>query len=120
MQLVLGNQITPVGAFELFEEDGSFIDEGEGDFNKHGNDSWAYDQRGFDFIMRDQYGHNGRINHQIFNNSPRPKHQRVILKPAASDKIAEEKAAKEAAKVEVKEEEKLSEEDNKEKKEVKS
>ena len=65
MQLVLGNQITPVGAFELFEEDGSFIDEGEGDFNKHGNDSWAYDQRGFDFIMRDQYGHNGRINHQI-------------------------------------------------------
>ena len=38
----------------------------------------------------------------------------------AKDKIAEEKAAKEAAKVEVKEEEKLSEEDNKEKKEVKS
>lgn len=90
MQLVLGNQITPVGAFELFEEDGSFIDEGEGDFNKHGNDSWAYDQRGFDFIMRDQYGHNGRINHQIFNNSPRPKHQRVILKPAASDNYPEE------------------------------
>jgi len=38
----------------------------------------------------------------------------------AKDKIAEEKAAKEAAKVEVKEEAKLSEEDNKEKKEVKS
>ena len=38
----------------------------------------------------------------------------------AKDKIAEEKAAKEAAKVEVKEEGKLSEEDNKEKKEVKS
>ena len=85
MQLLLGNQITPVGGFELFEEDGSFIDEGEGDFNEHGNDSWAYDQRGFDFIMRDQYGYNGRVDHPIFPNAPKPKHQRLILKAAASD-----------------------------------
>lgn len=58
-----GSQNPPnrIGAFELFEENGTFIDEGQGDFNKHGNDSWAYPQRGFDYICRDQYGYNGDI-----------------------------------------------------------
>ena len=74
-----------VGAFELFEQDQSFIDEGEGDFNKHGNDSWAYDQRGFDFIMRDQFGINNEIGHQIFPERTRSKFQKLILKPAAND-----------------------------------
>ena len=74
-----------IGAFEMFEQDGSFIDEGEGDFNKHGNDSWAYDQRGFDFILRDQFGYNGDIEHQIFPEKTRDEFQRLILKPAAND-----------------------------------
>jgi gliding motility-associated-like protein len=73
------------GAFELFEDDQSFIDEGEGDFNKHGNDSWAYDQRGFDFIMRDQFGHNNEVHHAIFPERTRQKFQKLILKPAAND-----------------------------------
>lgn len=73
------------GSFELFEDDGTFIDEGEGDFNKHGNDSWAYDQRGFDFIMRDQFGYNDDIDHQIFPEKTRTDFQRLILKPGASD-----------------------------------
>lgn len=74
-----------VGSFELFEEDQTFIDEGEGDFNKHGNDSWAYDQRGFDFIMRDQFGINNEVHHQIFPEKTRQKFQKLILKPAAND-----------------------------------
>ncbi len=78
----LGNRI---GSFELFEEDGTFIDEGQGDFNKHGNDSWAYPQRGFDFIMRDQFGYNDDIEHQIFPEKSRTKFQRLILKSGASD-----------------------------------
>lgn len=73
------------GFFEFFEEDNSFVDEGDGDYNKHGNDSWAYDQRGFDFIMRDQFGYNGDIEHQIFPEKDRDEFQRIILKPAASD-----------------------------------
>lgn len=73
------------GSFELFEDDGTFIDEGEGEFNKHGNDSWAYPQRGFDFIMRDQFGYNDDIDHQIFPEKSRTNFQRVILKPGASD-----------------------------------
>ena len=88
-----GNQIEPVGGFELFEESGVFIDDGQGDFNKHGNDSWAYDQRGFDFIMRDQYGYNGDIEHQIFPENTRDNFQRLILKPAASDNYSFENGA---------------------------
>lgn len=75
-----------VGAFELFEDDGTFIDEGEGHFNKHGNDSWSYPQRGFDFIMRDQFGYNDDIDHLIFPvETDRTDFQRLILKPGASD-----------------------------------
>ena len=82
-----GNQFGPdkVGSFELFEQDGTFIDEGQGNFNKHGNDSWAYNQRGFDFIMKDQFGYNDDLDHQIFPEKTRTGFQRVILKPGASD-----------------------------------
>jgi gliding motility-associated-like protein len=82
-----GSQNPPerIGAFELFEQDGTFIDESEGDFNKHGNDSWAYQQRGFDYVCRDQYGQNGDIDHQIFPERTRDGYQRLILKPAAND-----------------------------------
>ncbi len=75
-----------VGGFELFEQDGAFIDEGEGHFNKHGNDSWSYSQRGFDFIMRDQFGYNDDIDHLLFpSDTDRSSFQRLILKPGASD-----------------------------------
>ena len=77
--------ITPQGFFEIWEADESFVDKGEGEFNKHGNDSWAYDQRGFDFIMRDQFGNDHEIDHQIFPNKTRDNFQRLILKPGASD-----------------------------------
>lgn len=84
--LLNGNSsITPQGFFEMWEADNSFVDRGEGEFNKHGNDSWAYDQRGFDFIMKDQFGYDHEIDHQIFPETPRDQFQRVILKPGASD-----------------------------------
>jgi gliding motility-associated-like protein len=82
-----------VGSFELFEEDGTFKDEGQGDFNKHGNDSWAYDQRGFDYITRDQYGYAADIEHKIFPEKTRENFQRVMLKPAASDSYSFENGA---------------------------
>jgi gliding motility-associated-like protein len=84
--LLAGNSgISPQGFFEIWEADQSFVDKGEGEFNKHGNDSWAYDQRGFDFIMRDQFGYDHEIDHQIFPETSRDNFQRVILKPGASD-----------------------------------
>ncbi len=75
----------PIGSFELFNTAGQLMDEAEGEFNKHGNDSWAYDQRGFDYITRDQLGYDNEISGQIFANTPRDQFQRLILKPAAND-----------------------------------
>jgi gliding motility-associated-like protein len=91
--LLGGNQTPVFGSFELFEENGTFIDEGQGEFNKHGNDSWAYNQRGFDYITRDQLGYSANIQHQIFPESTRNSFQRVILKPAASDNYSFENGA---------------------------
>ena len=89
-----GGGANKVGGFELFEQDGTFIDEADGDFNKHGNDSWAYDQRGFDFIVRDQFGYNDDIDHLIFpNDTDREDFQRLILKPGASDNYPFENGA---------------------------
>lgn len=81
------------GFFEYFDTDKSYVDEGEGDFNKHGNDSWAYDQRGFDYVMRDQFGYNDAIDHQIFPEKDRTQFQRLILKPAANDNVSFEDGA---------------------------
>ena len=76
------------GAIEYFASTGILIDEGTGDYNKHGNDSWSYDQRGIDFIMRDQEGYNYAIKHPIFRAKDRDKYQRLIIKAAANDNIS--------------------------------
>jgi gliding motility-associated-like protein len=73
------------GSMEYFDENLVLIDEGLGDYNKHGNDSWGYDQRGIDFIMRDQYGYNNTITDEIYNLSDKPEFQRMIIKAAAND-----------------------------------
>lgn len=92
--LLNGNAgIEPTGFFEMYESDQSFVDRGEGNFNKHGNDSWAYDQRGFDFIMRDQFGYNDAVNHAIFPEKDRTEFQRLIIKAAASDNYPFENGA---------------------------
>lgn len=87
------NSIQPQGFFEFFEENQSFVSKGEGEFNKHGNDSWAYNQRGFDFVMRDQYGYNDDIEHQIFPEKNRDKFQKLIIKAAANDNYPFEEGA---------------------------
>ena len=58
------------------------MDKAVGEFNEHGNDSWAYSQRGFDYITRDQYGYNYAINDKIFTTKDRESFQRLILKGA--------------------------------------
>ena len=83
--LLNGNQIKPMGSFEMFDINGNQIDEAVGEFNEHGNDSWAYAQRGFDYITRDQHGYNYAIRSQIFNIKNREEFQRLILKGAAND-----------------------------------
>jgi len=83
--LLNGGWMEPEGAFEYFSSTQTLIDEGDGDYNKHGNDSWAYDQRGFDYVSRDQYGYNSAVHDQVFRIKDRTKFQRLIFKPAAND-----------------------------------
>ncbi len=84
LNLMNGNQIEPRGSFELFKN-GQLADEAYGEYNKHGNDSWAYPQRGIDYITRDQLGYTSSISNQIFPNKSRNNYQRLILKAAAND-----------------------------------
>ena len=80
-----GTPHEPQGTIEWFDKNGVLIDKGTGEFNKHGNDSWAYDQRGFDYIMRDQFGYNHALQDKVFDTKSREKFQRVIVKAAAND-----------------------------------
>lgn len=84
MTLLNGTQIEPRGSFEFFDN-GQRIDFAYGEYNKHGNDSWAYSQRGIDYITRDQMGYTSSISHQVFPEKDRDKFQRLILKAAAND-----------------------------------
>jgi len=84
-QLLGGDWINPIASFEYFDSDQNLIDQGVGEFNKHGNDSWDYDQRGFDYIAQDEFGYHDAIRHKLFPNKDRDKFQRVILKAAAND-----------------------------------
>ncbi len=86
MQLFNGNQhLRPWGSFEYFDENGSFVDASYGEFNKHGNDSWNYPQRGVDFISRDHFGYNDALRHKFFSTSDRTEFQRLMVKAAAND-----------------------------------
>jgi gliding motility-associated-like protein len=80
--------IRPLGSFEYFGANGVLRDEAVGEFNEHGQDSWAYDQRGFDYIVRDQTGYNDVLHYPIFSTKTRDKFQRVIVKALAGDNIA--------------------------------
>ena len=44
-----------------------------------------YIQRGFDYIMRDQFGYNHALQDKLFMTKDRDKFQRVIVKAAAND-----------------------------------
>ncbi len=86
LDLFGGNQfLRPLGHFEYFESDGQFVDGNFGDFNKHGNDSWNYAQRGVDFISRDDYGYQRRLEHKFFETSDRTRFRRLMVKAAAND-----------------------------------
>lgn len=85
-ELLNGNgSLEPYGSFEYFGPDQQLRDEATGEFNEHGNDSWAYGQRGFDYITRDQTGYNDAIHYPVFHATPRNKFQRLIIKAAAND-----------------------------------
>ena len=83
--LLAGSYDEPKGVLEYFNANQTLVDEASGYFNKHGNDSWAYNQRGVDFIAKDQFGINNVIHEKIFRTKTRHKFQRLIIKAAAND-----------------------------------
>lgn len=85
MTLLTGTQSQPLGALEYFDRAGVMQTEVTGEFNKHGNDSWAYNQRGIDFISRDEQGYSNALSYQLFPQKTRNEYQRIILKCGASD-----------------------------------
>src|SRR5690606_19247695 len=82
-----GNWIEPseLTTLELFSENGIFISESHGDSDEHGNDSNAYDQRGFDYITQDQLGYDHHLTHELFQDTDRQEFQRLIFKAGGND-----------------------------------
>lgn len=84
-QLFNGTQNTPDCGMEYFSNTGVLLEKTYGDANKHGNDSWAYAQRGIDYVVRDKFGYADEIDYAIFPARNRDKFDRIILKAAAND-----------------------------------
>jgi gliding motility-associated-like protein len=83
--LLNGSSINTQTGLEYFDHNKILRAEAFGEANEHGNDSWFYPQRGFDYICRDQFGYSDAIKYQVFNSSPRNEFQRLIFKAGAND-----------------------------------
>jgi hypothetical protein len=77
--------LEPKGSFELFDMAGARVAKTYGEFNRHGQDSWANSHRSLDFISRDEMGYNHSIEEQIFPTSLRDNFQRIIMRAAGDD-----------------------------------
>ena len=81
-----GNQtLRPHGSIEYFDIDGSREDYGYGEYNKHGQDSWAFPQRSFDYIARDEMGYHDAIREKLLSLSDRDEFQRIIIRASGDD-----------------------------------
>ncbi|HRG91089.1 MAG TPA: chitobiase/beta-hexosaminidase C-terminal domain-containing protein, partial [Chitinophagales bacterium] len=84
-ELTNGSLNLRFGNLEFFSSGNQQVFEIGGEFSPHGNDSWAYSQKGFDFDVEDQYGTGDLINKKMFYTSPRKKFKWLIFKAAGSD-----------------------------------
>lgn len=57
----------------------------EGRASRHGNDSWAYQQKGIDFEAMDETGTEAQFDKKLFPTSLRNKFDRIMFKAAGSD-----------------------------------
>ncbi len=79
------NSLFPKGTFEFFDKNKKRKAYVSGEFNSHGQDSWANDQRSLDFITRDEAGYGSAVNEKLFPLTDRSSFQRVILRAAGDD-----------------------------------
>ncbi|MHC1706373.1 MAG: CotH kinase family protein [Bacteroidales bacterium] len=84
--LANGNSgIEPKGSFEYFNLEQERVATTYGEYNKHGQDSWAHSHRSIDFVSRDEMAYNHSIEEMMFNWTPRNNFQRIILRAAGDD-----------------------------------
>ncbi len=84
--LLNGNQsLKPHGTIEYFDIDGNRIEAGYGEYNKHGQDSWQFNQRSFDYIARDEMGYHDALNEKLLEYSERDSYQRIIIRASGDD-----------------------------------
>jgi len=84
--LLNGNQsLKPHGSIEYFNVDGERKDFGYGEYNKHGQDSWVFPQRSFDYIARDEMGYHDAIHEKLLSLSDRDEFQRIIIRASGDD-----------------------------------
>ncbi|MAJ44415.1 MAG: hypothetical protein CMF96_06700 [Candidatus Marinimicrobia bacterium] len=77
--------LRPHGTIEYFNEEGIRTDHGYGEYNKHGQDSWAFPQRSFDYIARDEMGYHHAVEEKLLSLSDRDEFQRLILRASGDD-----------------------------------
>lgn len=75
----------PKGSLEFFDETGDRVASSFGEYNSHGQDSWAHNQRSIDYITRDESGYKHHLKDKFFKNSDRSEFQRLILRAAGDD-----------------------------------
>ena len=77
--------LEPKGTTEYFGTDKLLKTRAEGEFNRHGQDSWVCDQRSLDFVARDEHGYNYALINQFFPLSERTEYQKVIFRASGDD-----------------------------------
>jgi len=77
--------LRPEGTIEYFDANGVRKDHGYGEYNKHGQDSWQFDQRSFDYIARDEMGYHDAINEKLMSLSERTSYQKIIIRASGDD-----------------------------------
>jgi gliding motility-associated-like protein len=76
-------------SFEYFTNTGTQLFELEGGrASRHGNDSWAYPQKGMDFEAMDESGDKDAFYQKFFGTTLRDKFDRIMMKAAGSDNYA--------------------------------
>jgi hypothetical protein len=70
---------------EYFDASNQFVCEANGDSDKHGFDSNAFSQRGFDFVTHDEFGYDHHVEAALFQTTDRTEFQRLIFKAGGFD-----------------------------------
>lgn len=77
--------ITPFGSIEYYNADKVRTTKGYGEYDKHGQDSWANPQRSLDYKMRDECGYNYALLENFFSDTDRDEYQKIILRACGDD-----------------------------------